>query len=164
MHGYHRTPGAGRQGVLLRDPGLLLPVIVARTFSTVADTALVNNAVNMAANDRNRSGSTILHDNHGIEFTSWSFGENMRRWGLLASVGTVGDCFDDAALESFWARMQVELLKTRRWSTAIELAATMADHIDSFYNVERRHSYLGNISSREFETLWMSTYSIPQLA
>nr|WP_237166498.1 IS3 family transposase [Mycolicibacterium hippocampi] len=139
-------------------------MIVARTFSTVADTALVNNAVNMAVNGRNRSGPTVLHADDGTQFTSWSFGENMRRWGLLSSFGTVGDCFDNAAMESFWARMQVELLNTRRWSTTIELAAAMADYIDNFYNVERRHSYLGNISPTEFETLWTSTYSIPQLA
>jgi len=45
-----------------------------------------------------------------------------------------------------------------------ELAAAMADYIDSFYNVERRHSYLGNISPKEFETLWTSTYPTPPLA
>jgi len=49
----------------------------------------------------------------------------MRRWGLLGSFGTVS--FDNAAMESFWARMQVELLNTRRWATTIELAAAMAD-------------------------------------
>jgi transposase InsO family protein len=139
-------------------------MIVARTFSTTADTALVNNAVNMAVDSRNRSGPTILHADHGTQFTSWSFGENMRRWGLLGSFGTVGDCFDNAAMESFWARMQVELLNTRKWATTLELAAAMADYIDNFYNVERRHSYLGNISPTEYETLWTSTYSVPQLA
>lgn len=87
----------------------------------------------------------------------------MRRWGLLGSFGTVGD-FDNAAMESFWARMQVELLNTCKWATTIELAAAMADYIDNFYNVERRHSYLGNISPVEFEALYMSTNSIPQLA
>ncbi|MHA0290083.1 IS3 family transposase (plasmid) [Mycobacterium sp. C3-094] len=138
-------------------------MIVARTFSTTPDTALVNNAVNMAADSRNRSGPTILHADHGSQFTSWSFGENMRRWGLLGSFGTVGD-FDNAAMESFWARMQVELLNTCKWATTIELAAAMADYIDNFYNVERRHSYLGNISPVEFEALYMSTNSIPQLA
>ena len=51
-----------------------------------------------------------------------------------------------------------------RRSTTIELAAAMADFIDNFYNVERRHSYLGNISPTEFETLWVSTYSISQRA
>jgi putative transposase len=139
-------------------------MIVARTFSTTPDTALVNNAVNMAVVNRNRGGSTILHSDHGTQFTSWSFGENVRRWGLLASFGTIGDCYDNAVMESFWARMQVELLNTRKWATTLELAVAMADYIDNFYNVERRHSYLGNISPTEFETLWSSTYSVPQLA
>jgi putative transposase len=139
-------------------------MIVARTFSTTPDTALVNNAVNMAVANRKRYGATILHSDHGSQFTSWSFGENVRRWGLLASFGTVGDCYDNAAMESFWASMQVELLNTRKWATTLELAAAMADYIDNFYNVERRHSYLGNISPTEFETLWTSTYSVPQLA
>jgi putative transposase len=139
-------------------------MIVARTFSTTPDTALVNNAVNMAVAKRNRCGSTIVHSDHGTQFTSWSFGENVRRWGLLASFGTVGDCYDNAAMESFWARLQVELLNTRKWATTLELAAAMADYIDNFYNVERRHSYLGNISPAEYETLWISTYSVPQLA
>ncbi len=139
-------------------------MIVARTFSTTADTALVNNAVNMAVTYRDQRGATILHADHGTQFTSWSFGENVRRWGLLASFGTVGDCYDNAAMESFWGRLQVELLNTRKWATTLELAAAIADYIDNFYNVERRHSYLGNISPTEFEMLWTSTYSIPQLA
>jgi transposase InsO family protein len=139
-------------------------MIVARTFSTTADTALVNNAVNMATANRIDRGATVLHADRGTQFTSWSFGENMRRWGLLASFGTVGDCYDNAAMESFWARLQVELLNTRKWPTTFELAAAIADYIDNFYNVERRHSYLGNISPTEFETLWTSTYSVPQLA
>lgn len=139
-------------------------MIVARTFSTTPDTALVNNAVNMAVANRKHGGSTILHSDHGTQFTSWSFGENVRRWGLLASFGTIGDCYDNAVMESFWARLQVELLNTRKWATSLELAAAMADYIDNFYNVERRHSYLGNISPTEFETLWSSTYSVPQLA
>ena len=139
-------------------------MIVARTFSTTPDTALVNNAVNMAVANRKRYGATILHSDHGSQFTSWSFGENVRRWGLLASFGTVGDCYDNAAMESFWARLQVELLNTRKWATTLELAVAMADYIDNFYNAERRHSYLGNISPTEFETLWTSTNSVPQLA
>jgi putative transposase len=85
-------------------------MIVARTFSTTADTALVNNAVNMAVAYRNQRGATILHADHGTQFTSWSFGENVRRWGLLASFGTVGD---NAAMESFWGRLQVELLNPK---------------------------------------------------
>lgn len=51
------------------------------------------------------------------------------------------------------ARAQVELLNTRIWATIIELAAAMAEYIDNFYNVERRHSCLGNTSRTEYETL-----------
>lgn len=58
--------------------------------------------------------------------------------------------------------MQVELLNTRKWATTLELAAAMADYIDNLYNVDR-HSYLGNISPAEFETLWTSAYSVPHL-
>ena len=71
--------------------------------------------------------------------------------GLLASFGTVGDSYDNAAMESFWARLQVELLNTRKWATTLELAVAMADYIDNFYNVERRHSYLGNIAPQSLK-------------
>jgi putative transposase len=67
-------------------------------------------------------------------------------------------------MESFWARLQVELLNTRKWATTLELAAAIADYIDNFYNIEHRHSYLANISPTEYETLWISTNPVPQLA
>jgi putative transposase len=105
-------------------------MIVARTFSTVADTALVNRAVNMAVRERTRYTATVLHADHGSQFTSWSFGENLRRYELAASFGTVGDCFDNAVMESFWGRMQTELLDRRKWSTTLELIVAMADYID----------------------------------
>ena len=60
--------------------------------------------------------------------------------------------------------MQVELRNPRKWATTLELAAAMADYIDNFYNTERPHSYLGNISPTGVETLWTSTYPVPQLA
>lgn len=55
-------------------------------------------------------------------------------------------------MESFWARMQVELLNTRIWATTLELAAAIADYIDNFYNIHHRHSYLSNISTTRPET------------
>jgi transposase InsO family protein len=61
---------------------------------------------------------------------------------LLESFGTVGDCFDNAVMESLWGRMQTELLDTRKWSTTMELTVAMADYIDNFYNTEPRHGTL----------------------
>ena len=87
----------------------------------------VNMAVDMAVDNRTQGGPTILHADYGSQFASWSFGENLRRWGLLGSFGTVGICFDYTAMESFWARMHVELLNIGKWPTTIKLAAAMAD-------------------------------------
>ncbi|MDL4775200.1 IS3 family transposase [Actinomadura xylanilytica] len=57
--------------------------------------------------------STVLHSDHGPQFTSWAFGKRLRDAGLLGSMGTVGDCFDNAMMESFWGTMQLELLDTK---------------------------------------------------
>ncbi|WP_461666725.1 IS3 family transposase [Gordonia sputi] len=131
--------------------------VVGRAFSTTADSALVNNAVDMAVRERTLSGATVLHADHGTQFTSWSWGENLRRSGLTPSFGSVGDCFDNAAIEAFWGRMQVELLNTKKWATTFELVVAMANWIDTFYNTERVHSYVGNISPDHYEALWAST-------
>lgn len=108
---------------------------------------------------RNDSARRSRYSIHVLEL--WREHASM---GLLGSFGTVCDCFDNAAMESFWARLQVELLNTRKWATTFELAGAIADYIDNFYNIERRHSYLGSISPTEYETLWTSAYSVPQLA
>ncbi|WP_433476386.1 integrase core domain-containing protein [Spirillospora sp. CA-142024] len=75
-------------------------------------------------------------------FTSWTFTERARRAGLLPSLGTVGDPYDNAVAESFWARMQTELLDRQRWRTRVELANAIFEYIEGFYNRHRRHSAL----------------------
>ena len=61
------------------------------------DATLVNDALSMAAGTRITSPETVIHSDHGSQFTSWAFSENVRRLGLLGSMGTVGDCYDNAA-------------------------------------------------------------------
>lgn len=127
---------------------------VSRSFSTINDTALVNRAITQAQRSRNRDGATIMHSDHGSNFTSWGFSENLRSWDLTPSLGSVGDCYDNAAMESFWGRMQTELLNTRRtWATVIELVTAMDKWLD-FYNENRRHSYTGYMSPDQYEVLW----------
>ncbi|WP_189094707.1 DDE-type integrase/transposase/recombinase [Nocardia jinanensis] len=137
--------------------------IVGRSFSTVADTALVDNVVNMAMAERSGNSGLILHADHGSQFTSWSFGENLRRHNLLPSFGTVEDCFDNAAIESFWG-LQTELLNTKRWATTLELTIAMANWIDNLYNSGRRRSYLGYTSPDEYEMLCLDIQPTPQLS
>lgn len=66
-------------------------------------------------------------------------------------MGSVGDCYDNTMIESFWSRMQVEFLDRKRWKTRVELASAMFDYIEIFHNRQRRHSALGMTSPIEFE-------------
>ena len=68
-------------------------------------------------------------------------------------MGSVGDCFDNAVIESFWSRMQVELLNRKRWSTRVELASAIFDYLEIFHNRQRRHSSLSMLTPVEFEAL-----------
>jgi transposase InsO family protein len=87
------------------------------------------------------------------QFTSWSFTQNLKHHELLGSMGTIGDCFDNSPMESFWGSMQIELLNRKKWMTYVELATAMADYIVNFYNPLRRHSSLSYLTPDEFEAL-----------
>jgi putative transposase len=117
------------------------------------EATLVNDALTMAAHSRDTSPSTILHADHGSQFTSWSFSQNLRHHQLLGSMGTAGDCYDNSPMESFWGSMQIELLNRKKWMTYFELATAMADYIVNFYNPLRRHSSLDYLTPDEFELL-----------
>ncbi|MBF6222836.1 transposase [Nocardia abscessus] len=58
-------------------------------------------------------------------------------------MGSIGDCYDNAVIESFWGRMQTALLNRQRWKTRIELANTIFEYLEIFHNRQRRHSALG---------------------
>ena len=68
-------------------------------------------------------------------------------------MGSVGGCHDNAMIEAFWSRMQVELLDSRRWKTRVDLANAMFEYIEVFRNRRRRHSSLGMLTPIEFELL-----------
>ncbi len=71
----------------------------------------------------------------------------------MGSMGTVGDCYDNAPMESFWESMQIELLNRQSWKTVVELSSAMAEWIESFYNPLRRHSALGYLTPNQYEAL-----------
>lgn len=115
-------------------------------------TELVIDALGMATlRRRPDNGDTIMHSDHGTQYTSWAFGQRLRDAGLLPSMGTVGDCYDNAMMESFWGTLQLEVLDTRTWETRAELANAIFEWIECWYNTERRHSSLGMLSPVDFE-------------
>ena len=87
------------------------------------------------------------------QYTSWTFSQRIRAEGLAHSLGTIGDAFDNAMVESFWGRMQTELFNTRKWKTRVELSTAIFDWIEAFYNRTRRHSSLGMMSPVAYEKL-----------
>jgi putative transposase len=114
---------------------------------------LVADAVQMATWRRQPPrGQVIAHSDHGGQYTSWLFGTRLRNAGLLGSMGSVGDCFDNSVAEAFFSGLQRELLDQHRWDTRDELALAIFDWIETWYNPRRRHSYNHGLSPLDYET------------
>lgn len=125
--------------------------VVGWSIDTTQTAALVTNALGMAVTNRRPERGAILHSDHGSQFTSWVFSERVREAGLMPSMGKVGSAVDNAMMESFWARMQTELLNRRKWNTRVELASEIFEYIELFHNRQRRHSSLNMLTPVEFE-------------
>ncbi len=125
--------------------------VVGWSIDSSPTAALVTNALGMAIDSR-RTDGTIIHSDQGTQFASWAFTKRAKDSGLIPSMGSIGDCYDNAMIESFWSRMQVELLDRQRWNTRIELANAIFGYIEIFHNRQRRHSALGMMTPIEFET------------
>jgi putative transposase len=127
--------------------------VVGWAIDRCCETALVKDAVSMASDARAIGPGSVIHSDHGSQFTAWGFSELIRTKHLTGSMGTVGDCYDNAPMESFWGSMQIELLNRKKWRTKIELSIAIAEWIEHFYNPERLHSSLGYVPPVEFEAL-----------
>jgi putative transposase len=125
--------------------------VVGWSIDASPPAALVTNALGMAIEGRRPDG-TVIHSDQGTQFTSWAFTRRALDSGLMPSMGAVGSCFDNALIESFWSRMQVELLDRRSWRTRVELANAIFEYLEIFHNRQRRHSALGMLTPVEFET------------
>lgn len=126
--------------------------VVGWSIDAAPTSVLVTNALGMAIQNRDPDG-TLIHSDHGAQFTSWAFTRRALDSGLVPSMGSIGDCYDNAVIESFWARMQVELLDRQRWLTRVELANAIFEYLEVFHNRKRRHSALGMRTPVEFEMM-----------
>jgi putative transposase len=134
-------------------------LIIGWSIADHMRTELVTDALGMAILRRqpdrqtgNGNRKTILHSDHGSQYTSWAFGQRLRTAGLLASMGTVGDCYDNAMMESFWGTLQLELLDARQWQTRDQLANAIFEWIECWYNPKRRHSSIGMHAPSTYDT------------
>jgi putative transposase len=114
-------------------------------------TELVLAALDMAIATRKPDG-VIHHSDQGSQYTSLAFGARCREADVRPSTGSVGDCYDNAMCESFFATLECELIDRRRFQTKSEARLAIFRFIEGFYNPKRRHSALGYLSPQAFET------------
>lgn len=128
-------------------------------------TELVLSALEMALEQRKPDG-VIHHSDRGSQYTSLAFGYRCREAGVRPSTGSVGDCYDNAMCESFFATLECELLNRRRFATKSEARMAIFQFIEGWYNVRRRHSGLDYASPLEYEHLYLLsiTDSSPKLS
>lgn len=105
--------------------------IIGWSIASHIRTELVLDALGMAVVRRTpTAGTTILHSDHGSQYTSWAFGQRLVKAVLLGSMGSVGDCYDNAMMESFWGTLQLEVLDRRNWNSRAELANAIFEWIE----------------------------------
>jgi putative transposase len=113
--------------------------------------ALVTNAHGMAIDSSRPDAGVVIHSDRGVQFGSWAFTDRAKASGLVPSMGSVGDCFDNSMIEAFWSRMQVELLDWQRWHSRLELANAIFEYLEIWHNRQRRNSSLGWLAPLESE-------------
>jgi putative transposase len=123
--------------------------IVGWSMATTLHTQIVLDALDMAL--RRRPTGVIHHSDQGSQYTSLAFGKRCREAGVRPSMGSVGDAYDNAMAESFFATLECELLDRRRFKTQAEARIAVFTFIEGFYNPHRRHSSLGYLSPAAFE-------------
>jgi putative transposase len=98
-----------------------------------------------------RPKGVIHHSNQGSQYASIEFGHRCREAGVRPSMGSVGDAYDNAMCESFFATLECELLDRRRFKTQAEARIAVFEFIEGFYNAHRRHSSIGYLSPIDYE-------------
>lgn len=125
--------------------------IVGWSMANNLKTELVLDAVNMAIYTRRPQPGLIHHSDRGSQYTSVEFGSRLREAGLLPSMGSVADAYDNSMAESFVSTLKRELIHRHSWPSRQMARTAIFEYIEGFYNTRRRHSALGNLSPREYE-------------
>ena len=151
----------GRRHHLRADlGGLALPRVVIDAFSrrcvgwsmrSDLQAELVVDALGMAVTRRRPEPGVVHHSDRGSQYASLAFGATLRESGVLASMGSRGDAYDNAAAESFFSTIKKELIYRHTFKNRNAARLAIFDYIECFYNPVRRHSTLGNISPADYE-------------
>ena len=133
--------------------------VVGWSMDRSASAGLVTRALDMAITRRRPGNGLIHHSDHGSQYTSIAFGRRMREVGIAASMGSVGDSYDNAMAESFFASLETELIDRTVWRDHHQARVDVFDWLEVFYDRVRRHSALGYLAPAEYEDRYRVTSS-----
>ncbi len=125
--------------------------IVGWSMNETMHARMVTDALLMALWRRGRSSQLLLHSDQGSQYTSDEFQSLMKSEGITCSMSRRGDCWDNAAMESFFSSLKTERLSRKVYRTRDEVRADVFDYVERFYNQQRRHSTLDYVSPVQFE-------------
>lgn len=142
----------GRWAYVAAVMDLFSRVIVGWAIDTTVETSLVIRALTMALARRRPAPGLIVHSDRGVQYASAPFRDLLSQHGLIPSMSRRANCYDNAAMESFWSTFKMERLYRRPPLDRLELYRTAFEYIEAFYNSRRQHSSLGYVSPLDFES------------
>ncbi len=126
--------------------------IIGWAMSAAIDTELVLASWNMALEQRKPPAALVFHSDRGCQYASTQFRQALGRAQALASMSRKGNCYDNAAMESFWSTLKKELIYRGEFQTRAEARLAIFEYIEVFYNRQRLHSSLNYSSPVDFES------------
>jgi len=125
--------------------------IVGWSMADHMKTQLVSSALTMALEHRRPDPGLLHHSDRGVQYACDDYQQLLKRNGLECSMSGKGNCYDNAAMESFWATLKTELVHQQNYATRQEAEMSIFEYIEVFYNRVRLHSTLGYVSPEAFE-------------
>jgi putative transposase len=133
--------------------------VIGWSMSADQNTELVTRALQMAVQRGRPPGVVVHHSDQGCQYTSYDFARACRAAGVERSMGSVGDCFDNAMAESFFATLECELIDRSVFENRNQARMAIFDYIEGFYNTWRRHSSIGNVCPADYERRWRAQHA-----
>jgi len=127
--------------------------VVGWAFAEHLQTALPQAALRMALQHRQPAPGLLHHSDRGCQYASADYRSLLAQHGLEPSMSRAGNCYDNAAMESFWSTLKLELIYRQNWTSKAQVQMAVFDYIETFYNRERLHSALGYKSPVAFEII-----------
>ena len=126
-------------------------MIIGWSMRNSAKNNLVLDALLMAIMRRQPKQKVIIHSDQGSQYTSNQWKSFCEKHNLILSMSRKGACLDNAVIESFYSTLKKEIIKGKVYKTRNQAKSDIFEYIETFYNIKRKHSYIGFLSPKNFE-------------